>query len=326
MQIKTLEYFLETADTRSISKASEQLYISQQGLSKAILSLEGELGVQLFVRSQNGLELTNEGSVVAKSASIILREYSAMNDKLRLLFRSKQQSETALRKPAHVAIMPYIARCMFAALDQDLQSYGLDACLSEEATLPQVLDIIHDCNSNERRLILAGLPSHNYSEIIDSTRMQFFPLLSTDIVMLAPKKLVAPNSRVITPDELADIPLAYLDEHILNRYVEFYFSKLDRAFHPAAYATSGSEVARLAREERTAVLTDTFSLHVMHKNNGSAIRIPKPTLTIYVGFFAGIKVSKNDPERQYMVRFQEMVHERYKSYVRQNQVPHPNYN
>lgn len=324
MQIKTLEYFLVTADTRSMSKAAEQLYISQQGLSKAILSLERELGVQLFIRGQNGLELTNEGNVVAKSASIILREHSNMNDKLRLLFRAKPQQNVASCAMAHVHVMPYIACCIFSALKKDFLEYQLDSCLIEESTLSQVLSIIHDHESNGKELILAGLPSQSYSKIIDSTRMQFFPLFSTDIVALAPKRLFAPSNRSVTPEELADIPLAYLNESILNQFVGEYFSSSET--RPLLHATSRSEIDRLARTERAAILTDTFSLHVSKRANGNAIRILKPTLTIYVGFFAGIKMSKNDPERQYMVRFQEMIREKYRSYVKQNQVPHPDYN
>ena len=58
MRIEVLEYFLEIADCKSFSRASENLFISQQGLSKSMRALEGELGVTLFQKSGRGIELT----------------------------------------------------------------------------------------------------------------------------------------------------------------------------------------------------------------------------------------------------------------------------
>ncbi len=48
MEIRKLECFLKVCETGSISGASEQLYISQQGISRIISSLEKELGTVLL--------------------------------------------------------------------------------------------------------------------------------------------------------------------------------------------------------------------------------------------------------------------------------------
>ena len=53
--------FYEVAKYGSISKAAEYGYTSQPAVSKAIKKLESELGVQLFIRSLNGVELTEKG-------------------------------------------------------------------------------------------------------------------------------------------------------------------------------------------------------------------------------------------------------------------------
>lgn len=45
MNIKELISFLKVCETKSISRASKELYISPQGLSKTIKNLEKELGV-----------------------------------------------------------------------------------------------------------------------------------------------------------------------------------------------------------------------------------------------------------------------------------------
>ena len=59
MNKKQLEYFMETYHYRNIQVAADNLYISHQGLSRVIRSLEDELGQALFVRSNRGLEPTD---------------------------------------------------------------------------------------------------------------------------------------------------------------------------------------------------------------------------------------------------------------------------
>jgi len=54
MKIKIIESFLTLYEAKNISRASEKLFITQQGLSHQILTLEKELGATLFDRSKSG--------------------------------------------------------------------------------------------------------------------------------------------------------------------------------------------------------------------------------------------------------------------------------
>ena len=55
MQIKSLEYLLALERHGTINKAASASYISQQGMSRVMNSMERELGVTLFARSHNGI-------------------------------------------------------------------------------------------------------------------------------------------------------------------------------------------------------------------------------------------------------------------------------
>ena len=59
------EYFLTVASERSISKAAEQLHISQPYLSQYIIHLEKKFGIHLLDRRKTPLELTAAGRVYA---------------------------------------------------------------------------------------------------------------------------------------------------------------------------------------------------------------------------------------------------------------------
>ena len=65
--INNLNYynvFYTVAKTGSISRAANQLYISQPAVSKAISNLEENMGIALFVRNSRGVALTEEGTIL----------------------------------------------------------------------------------------------------------------------------------------------------------------------------------------------------------------------------------------------------------------------
>jgi DNA-binding transcriptional LysR family regulator len=58
-----INYFLELGKTLNFTKTAQNLYVSQPAVSKQILSLEKEFGVQLFERTNKDVFLTPEGKL-----------------------------------------------------------------------------------------------------------------------------------------------------------------------------------------------------------------------------------------------------------------------
>ena len=56
--------FITAARLKSISKTAERLGYTQSGVSKQLKTLEKEWGINLFIRTQYGVELTNEGQML----------------------------------------------------------------------------------------------------------------------------------------------------------------------------------------------------------------------------------------------------------------------
>ena len=78
MDFRQLENFVEVCEKMSFTKAANNLYISQQGVSKSIKALEEELGVRLFFRTNSSLALTNYGTILLQHARGLVKDYTAI--------------------------------------------------------------------------------------------------------------------------------------------------------------------------------------------------------------------------------------------------------
>lgn len=72
MEFRQMMYAIQIAAERNFSRAAEKLHIAQPSLSQQLSKLEKELGVLLFKRSTNSVELTHAGSVFVAKAQQIL--------------------------------------------------------------------------------------------------------------------------------------------------------------------------------------------------------------------------------------------------------------
>ena len=75
MNSRQMQYAVLLAETGSFSQLAENLQITQPALSKQILALEKELGVQLFDRSTTPLTVTPAGAhFVAQAKDLLYQE------------------------------------------------------------------------------------------------------------------------------------------------------------------------------------------------------------------------------------------------------------
>lgn len=72
MEFRQLQYAVQIAAEKSFSRAAEKLHIAQPSLSQQLSKLEKELGVLLFHRNTNSVELTHAGAVFVEKAQQIL--------------------------------------------------------------------------------------------------------------------------------------------------------------------------------------------------------------------------------------------------------------
>jgi LysR family hydrogen peroxide-inducible transcriptional activator len=72
MELRQLQYALQIAAERNFSRAAEKLHIAQPSLSQQLSKLEKEIGVLLFQRNTNSVELTHAGALFMEKAQKII--------------------------------------------------------------------------------------------------------------------------------------------------------------------------------------------------------------------------------------------------------------
>lgn len=72
MELRQLNYVLQIAAEKNFSRAADKLHIAQPSLSQQLSKLEQELGVLLFRRTTNSVELTQAGQVFVEKSQTIL--------------------------------------------------------------------------------------------------------------------------------------------------------------------------------------------------------------------------------------------------------------
>lgn len=88
MELRVLNYFLAIAREENITRAAQQLHVTQPTLSRQIAQLEEELGVKLFVRSNHNIILTEDGMLLKRRAQELL----ALADKTKQDFLHKKEN------------------------------------------------------------------------------------------------------------------------------------------------------------------------------------------------------------------------------------------
>lgn len=68
---------------KSISKASEKLYIAQSTVSKKLKNIEDELGVTIAVRTQKGLVFTPYGEYIAAQSKFMIQKISEIKSTIK---------------------------------------------------------------------------------------------------------------------------------------------------------------------------------------------------------------------------------------------------
>ena len=192
MELRVLRYFLAVAREENITKAAALLHVTQPTLSRQLMQLEDELGVQLFRRSQYRVILTEDGMLLRRRAQEIVE----LADKAE---RELQHHETELTGEVAIGCGESVAMTF---LSEHIRAF--------RALHPQVQFRIYSAIADdvkeriEKGLLDMGL----LTEPVDIGRYAFLRTPQKDRWgVLLPKDHPLAKKPAVTPDDLLGIPL-----------------------------------------------------------------------------------------------------------------------
>ena len=154
--------------TGSVTRAAEQLLMTQPAVSHAIRALERELGVSLLVRRPDGVALTSVGESIAERASLILAQLEGLRADAAA---AAEQHSTTLRigtlSSVNARIMPALLS-RFAAAHPEVRVRVL------EGSDPEVLDWLRT------GAVDVGVVAEEHDDLLTS------PLASDELLAVLP--------------------------------------------------------------------------------------------------------------------------------------------
>jgi LysR family transcriptional regulator for metE and metH len=80
--LKQIQLFVAVAKHQNLGRTAERMHISASSVCQRLKSLENELGVQLYQRKKEGIELTGAGQTLLATANTVLGKLDAVKETL----------------------------------------------------------------------------------------------------------------------------------------------------------------------------------------------------------------------------------------------------
>lgn len=203
--------FCQVGKSKSFSKASKELYMTQPAVSQAIMQLERELDVRLFNRTPKGVSLTNEGNLLFEYVNSAINLINAGEEKI-LEFKDLTVGELKIGVGDTISkyfLLPYLE--FFHNRYPNIKFKIINGTTLELCAL---------IKSGEINIAICNFP-------IDDNSLELRPCREVRDIFVCGEKYKDLSTEKISLEEMVKYPLIFLEPNSNSRkYVEkFMISK-----------------------------------------------------------------------------------------------------
>lgn len=108
MNIQQMQYFAEVCRLENITRAAEQLHISQSTLSLAMKNLEQETGLNLFRHVGRNIEVTGDGLALAQEVTAMLKQVNRFEANVKEIAKRHNRLQLAIPSQLATIILPLL--------------------------------------------------------------------------------------------------------------------------------------------------------------------------------------------------------------------------
>lgn len=213
MTLNQLEYFCAVCRYRSITRAADELYVSQPTISVAIRGLEKEFNLQLFIHGKNRIALTDDGERFYEKAQALLDQRQELYTEFSALGHSQ--------RPIKLGIPPLISTFFFPRM--------IDAFHEQSDTPVQLFEYgsVWACNLVDSRELDLAMVNLDYYDI---EKFNYFVMMTDYTIYCVSKTHRFADEPEITIDMLRDEPIIlYNTDSVMNMIVNARFHALGMA-------------------------------------------------------------------------------------------------
>lgn len=208
--IHHLEVFCEVAECRNMSRASENLYLSQSSISKIITDLERHFNSHFFERLSKKLYLTDSGEEFYRCATQLLKEYEGFNTHMK-----DYCNTNSIRIGSSVTSGTYL----MSTLVQQLKKQIPDA-------VPQVF--VYSIRNLESRLSNSEIDIALCDSYIDNDDFICIPVIKNELILVCGQEHPFYTRETLSPEDLNGQPFLFRENYSgTRRIIEAYFHHHD---------------------------------------------------------------------------------------------------
>jgi DNA-binding transcriptional LysR family regulator len=209
----------------SMNKAAQNLFVSQSAISTAIKELEEDLGITIFIRSNRGISLTEEGQEFISKIHPLLQQAKDVE-----LFYSGKNNHDNARLYISTQRYPFCAKAFVEFLkkqDDPVFRYGFKEC-----PMGKVIEEVHTGKSDLGIIFLSDITEVFLSKLFQSKNLIFHEMkrLRPHVFMnkkhpLAQKKEILVEDLKIYPfvifSKKEENSLNFSEEAVLNHGIDY---------------------------------------------------------------------------------------------------------
>jgi len=198
MTLQQLKYALMIAETGSMNKAAEQLYVSQPSLTASVQELEKETGILIFNRSGRGVTVTNDGAEFLQYASQVVGQFDTLTEKYNAKGNIKKKFGVSTQHYSFAvkAFVDMVKRFDTAKYEFAIRETKTAEVISDVASLRSEIGILY-LNDFNRKAIL---------KLLNASGLEFNSLTKCSPFVYLWKGHPLSKKEQITFDDLADYP------------------------------------------------------------------------------------------------------------------------
>lgn len=214
MTLQQLKYVITVAETGTITEAAKKLYISQPSLTNVIHDLEKEMNVEIFHRTNKGIDISKEGEDFLGYARQVLEQAAILED--------KYKNGSGGKKQFCVSTQHYsFAVNAFVDLIQQYGQEEYDFSLRETQTY-EIIEDVAKMKSEIGILFLNEFNEKVLRKLMKANDLEFHPLFTARPHVFISRRHPLADHMIITNEELEAYPYLSFEQ---GEHNSFYFSE-----------------------------------------------------------------------------------------------------